>query len=367
MMAARFHVFSGTGNSLHLARRLAACLGPAGIGAEILEVAKAEPPWGAAPQRPAVQARLEGDLDLFVFPVYAMAVPRIMSRYMKRLGKALPLPGGGKPRAAVLSTNGRISARFRDGHEGQALAQAERILGRLGWEVVYRETFDYPQNITSFIPIQGEARRAAILDLALPKVEAAAAELAAGTVKKRLCRPVFHLIGWPFGWLYRILGRRAFGMLFAADGRCDGCGACAKHCPAKAIRMIRGRPDWSYACEGCERCINLCPKKAIQTSALRVALMASLFIFADACPIKPLFLSLAATASLPGWLTMGAWLVIELVLAFVLFRALDLALFALAFLPGFRPVLAFGWTKWFRRYKAPALPLAQAGSPKEHA
>ncbi len=264
MKTARFHVFSGTGNSLYLARVIAERLGD-DFRIEIAEVeAQGRGAGGSQPRTPIV--RNAEDLDLFLFPVYALSVPRIMARYIARLGMAGPLTDKSRPCAAILATNGRISRNFRDGHEGRSLAQAERILSRRGWEVVHRDTFDFPQSITNIISPQNEERRKAILAIAEPRIEGTARALAEGRFSKRRCGWTIHLLGWPFGWLYRIFGRRCLAMFFMPDERCDGCGLCAKRCPARAIHMIGGRPDWSYACEGCERCINACPKGAIQTS-----------------------------------------------------------------------------------------------------
>jgi ferredoxin len=350
MRTFHFHVFSGTGNSRHLVREIAARLEARGIATKIVEVTAAE-----------IRRRRrmsEGELHVFSFPVYAMSVPRIMNRYMRSLGRV-----GSKtlhPRAAILTTNGRISVKWRDGHEGQALAQAERILRRLGWDVVYRDSLDYPQSIASLIPIQDEERRAAIMAQVEPRIAAAAEDLAAGRIVKRPCRPWAMLVGWPFGWLYRLLGRRAWGMLFAVDARCEGCGICAARCPAGAIKLHgrgpgRAVPGWSYACEGCERCINICPKGAIQTSLLRVVVMVALSLGIDLETLRP------AAASL-GFVSEAAFAVIwpilapvsALLLAFMLLRLIDAGLVRLSRVPGLRPVLAFGWTRGKRRYPDPS-------------
>jgi len=352
MKQARFHVFSGTGNSLHLARTLAARLTKGESEVELHEVEHRARPQGRT-RSPYGAIRESGDLDLFLFPVYAMSAPRIMLRYLRALGPVAPLPDGSKPRAVVLSTNGRISARFRDGHEGQALAQAERSLTRRGWEVVHRDTFDYPQGITTLITPQDEERRRAIMALVEPRIEATATALENGRFFKRPCRLPILLVSWPFGWLYRIFGRRVWAMLFAADGNCDGCGLCARRCPAGAIRMIGKRPAWSYACEGCERCINLCPKRAIQASFVRLVLMFGVFISAAACPLKPLLSSLLAP--LPPAAFPTIWAVLVVVLGFLALRLADLLLVALSLVPPLRPVLAFGWTAWFRRYTPPKI------------
>ena len=53
--------------------------------------------------------------------------------------------------------------------------------------------------------------------------------------------------------------------LFHADVKCIGCGKCVSICPAGAIEMINGRPAWTKnKCLKCCGCINRCPVKAIQ-------------------------------------------------------------------------------------------------------
>jgi len=231
------------------------------------------------------------------------------------------------------------------------------MLRRRGWDVACRDTFDYPQSIASILKIQDEERKAAIMALVEPRIDELAAHLASGERHRRPCKAWAHIVGWPFGWLYSILGRRMLAMLYAADGSCDGCGLCAKRCPAGAIRMIGGVPDWSYACEGCERCINICPKKAIQTSLVRIGIVAAVFAAADLCPLRPMlaeaFAASAALSALPGWIFEALWFVLSVVLGFAALRLVDLLLAIISRPSGLRSVLAFGWTKWTGRYKAP--------------
>ena len=51
---------------------------------------------------------------------------------------------------------------------------------------------------------------------------------------------------------------------FWADGKCNGCCICAKVCPVSNIKMVDGRPVWQHHCEKCLACIQWCPKEAIQ-------------------------------------------------------------------------------------------------------
>ena len=52
---------------------------------------------------------------------------------------------------------------------------------------------------------------------------------------------------------------------FYADEKCVGCGKCASICPSGAIEMVDGRPAWMKSkCLKCCGCINRCPASAIQ-------------------------------------------------------------------------------------------------------
>lgn len=51
---------------------------------------------------------------------------------------------------------------------------------------------------------------------------------------------------------------------FFVQEQCNGCGLCAKYCPASAISLQNGKPVWKDQCYQCMRCINACPQQAIQ-------------------------------------------------------------------------------------------------------
>ena len=47
------------------------------------------------------------------------------------------------------------------------------------------------------------------------------------------------------------------------DEKCDGCGVCAKVCPVQNIEIIESKPVWQHHCEMCFACDEWCPIKAI--------------------------------------------------------------------------------------------------------
>jgi len=53
---------------------------------------------------------------------------------------------------------------------------------------------------------------------------------------------------------------------FQWDERCKGCNTCFKICPVDNIIMENNRPVWQHHCEQCFACLQWCPQKAIQFS-----------------------------------------------------------------------------------------------------
>jgi ferredoxin len=53
---------------------------------------------------------------------------------------------------------------------------------------------------------------------------------------------------------------------FFVDANCDSCGICAKVCPVENIKISDGKPRWQHKCECCMACFHWCPKASIQGS-----------------------------------------------------------------------------------------------------
>jgi ferredoxin/flavodoxin len=46
--------------------------------------------------------------------------------------------------------------------------------------------------------------------------------------------------------------------------KCDGCRICERVCPVNNIKMVDNAPSWQHHCERCLACLQWCPKEAIQ-------------------------------------------------------------------------------------------------------
>lgn len=56
---------------------------------------------------------------------------------------------------------------------------------------------------------------------------------------------------------------------FSVSDACNGCGTCEKVCPAGNITLADGKPAWNHNCEFCCACLHFCPEEAIQLHVMR--------------------------------------------------------------------------------------------------
>lgn len=51
---------------------------------------------------------------------------------------------------------------------------------------------------------------------------------------------------------------------FSANNKCISCGTCVRVCPVNNIKLENKKPKWLNKCEGCLACYSFCPVKAIE-------------------------------------------------------------------------------------------------------
>ena len=50
---------------------------------------------------------------------------------------------------------------------------------------------------------------------------------------------------------------------YSTDENCTGCGTCSKVCQVRNIEIVHNKPAWQHHCENCLACIKWCPQSAI--------------------------------------------------------------------------------------------------------
>jgi len=235
--------FSGTGNSLWVAK----------------ELAKALP---APTNLKGIVAYNEGDTLIkdterlgFVFPVYSWGPPRIVANFLKRLKIE------GNPFIFSVVTCG--------GSHGATLAHLNNFLQGQGKHLDAGYALRFPGNYTPLYGAPKDEQCKKLLEEAKKKLEAILPEILekrSGVVESDFffLRPLSYIM-YPF---FR------FGLQFCSNQfwvteACTHCGLCVKICPVGNIRQEVGKhPEWGKMCEQCMACLQHCPTEAIQFSVL---------------------------------------------------------------------------------------------------
>ena len=230
--------FSGTGNSLAVARDIAG----------ELDEATLEP----IARHRAGRVAVEGAVGI-VCPVYFYGLPLVVRDFLDRLDVSrasyvfVVLTAGGFPGRAAVEARGRLRRAGRDP------------------DAVYSVTA--PGNYIAMYDVRaGEALQglvAAARDAARRvgrDVRDCATTSDRTSIASRAVNAVFAAtFGRVFAATCRTQDRK-----FEVTEACTRCGICARVCAVANVELVDGRPRWLGHCEQCFACIHWCPARAIQ-------------------------------------------------------------------------------------------------------
>jgi ferredoxin len=237
-MPITIYYFTGTGNSLAIARQLAAELGDTDLVP--IPRALAEGPVKAP----------DGAVGI-AFPVYCAGLPNIVARFAERVDLT------GADYLFCVCTMGGTGATG-------AFSDLDVIFGKQNRNLDAGFAFVMPSNFIDRHDVSGTDARKEIFARAEKRVQDAAMAIR----ERRKIRDTETGLRLRFLRLVRpffVRGIDRWDEKFFADESCIGCTTCEKVCPVGNITMKGGRPAWHHHCEMCYACVNFCKKKSIQT------------------------------------------------------------------------------------------------------
>ena len=233
------YYFTGTGNTLAAAKKIAAALGDC----ELVPVAGLKDTQGTiTPQADRVG---------IVCPVYFSGLPVMVAECAERLD---------------LSRSRYTFSLVTFGGSGasSALRQLDEILKKRqdrGLDAGFMVKM--PGNyVLMYSPPAGTKREKllAIADEQITDIASAVGRCEKQKLPSSILASLIHSLMYPrFASHVHDDDRK-----FSVTDACTSCGTCAAICPAGNIELVEGKPVWKHRCELCCGCIHLCPVQAIQ-------------------------------------------------------------------------------------------------------
>ena len=234
-MGTKLYVYTGTGNSLWIARQLALELKDAAL--QFMPLLSKE-------------IQTEADRVGIIFPVHIWGLPSHVIQFIHHLQV--------KPETYLFAL--AVNA----GQPAATLLQLQKIMSTRGGSLAVGGSLVMPSNYTPWGgpgPIDIQQRR---FREAQEKVKALAGAILRGERKRVDRGPLWQNI--VLSWIYKMSFRSVHKMdkKFWVDDKCNRCGICSEVCPAGNIEMTGGKPAWLHRCEQCLACLQWCPQEAIQ-------------------------------------------------------------------------------------------------------
>ena len=236
-MKAAVYYFTGTGNSLAVARDIAKSL-----EGELISIP-------SVIQQELV--RTDAEVIGVVFPVYIWGMPLIVERFIKKL--------------ANLQDKYVFAITTYGGMPGATINFLAKVIESCGGRLAAGYAVHMPGNYTPMYGAIAPEKQERLFARWRSRVE----EIADAVKNRRqgIRENSSFLVNLFFSHLVYRAGAPHIPKLdkdFYVDEKCNGCGACARIYPVKNVEISGGRPVWLGACEQCLACLQWCPKESIQ-------------------------------------------------------------------------------------------------------
>jgi len=232
-MSAFIYYFTGTGNSLFIARELAKEMESAKL-IPIRDVIKEE------------SIECDGNIVGIIFPVYFFGLPLIVSEFIQKL--------------KLRKDQYCFGIAVHGGESGNSLYQLRKECQNVGIELQYvKDIKTCGAYIILYKPPKSEEF---IYGVELQKAIKSIAYEITNSTRDISCikyHPILRAI-------YFLSSKRwsKADKNFTNGDKCKGCGKCQRVCAVNNIVMTNNRPEWRHNCLHCMSCVHWCPYNSIQ-------------------------------------------------------------------------------------------------------
>jgi ferredoxin len=233
------YYFTGTGNSLAAAKKIASALGDC----ELVSIALLkDTPGTVTPQADRVG---------IVCPVYFTGLPVMVARFAEHLDLLHPgyafsvVTYGGSGASSALRQLDDILRK----HKGRGLDAGFMVMMPGNYVLMYSPP-----------AAKKREKLLAIADEQITEVTGAVSRCEKQNLPSSFFANLIHSL------MYNRFASHVHDddRKFSVTDECTSCGTCAAVCPAGNIEIAGGKPVWQHHCELCCACIHICPVQAIQ-------------------------------------------------------------------------------------------------------
>jgi len=230
--------FSGTGNSLKIAKDLAKKL----EDIELIPIAKI---WEKE------NFRVKSEKIGFIFPLHYYGLPKIVFDFISRLDLRKS-----NYFFTIITYAGDINE--------EPLQQIERLLKAKGKTLNAGFFILMPNNYIIGYDIHPQELQKELFEKAIEEIELISDFIKYD--KENLNSAIFKKDVSRSERINNEFRKNVYksDKSFYVDNNCNGCSICEEICPVNNIIILEGKPYWQHKCHQCLACINFCPVKAIQ-------------------------------------------------------------------------------------------------------
>jgi len=243
------YYFSGTGNSLHTARELAARF-PEATLIPIMSVLEKD------------EIKTQADVIGLIFPIHAFTIPWPVQRFLEKANF--------NSATYIFAVATRICFEL-------VFRNVDKLLEKQGKQLSAYFCFEMPQNYIPVFNVYPPEECARVEKEMQAHLKVNQKNIANREIHRPEDPPVWSTISrLVYPLLTAFFQKVRFPVMeksYYADRNCSGCGICERVCPTNKIKMENGKPVWEEdtKCAYCFACLHYCPEQAIQIRRRKTA------------------------------------------------------------------------------------------------